>query len=224
MYGWPVRASRFQSRCRRSSPSVYGRTSVNSIPVPRNTERISPPSSVSVARRPRSARVRTCFSSAGGRRTGTSRHRNRAEDLPHDAVGVEPLGLGVERQHDAVAHHVGREILDVLGRDEVALRAERRALATSAPAQSTRAATRRRRSSAPARRGRSQPAPGWRAPGRRCSRPGADRGESAAICARAASTCAGSASRRTGIAWFAAAHAQQHFTLLGAQRDSRPSP
>ena len=50
-----------------------------------------------------------------------SRHRNRAEDVPHHGVGVESLGFGVEREHDAVAHHIGCQVLDVFRCHEVAL-------------------------------------------------------------------------------------------------------
>ena len=63
--GWPSRAETFQSMARKSSPCSYWRTSANSIPWPRNTERYSPANRDDTSPRVRSSMALTCFRISG---------------------------------------------------------------------------------------------------------------------------------------------------------------
>src|SRR4051794_13652909 len=113
--GSPVRAVTFQSMVRTSSPGTYGRTSSNSMPRPLNTERYAP-AITSDTWRPVTnwMRLTACAISAG--RTATSRNRNVLQDLRDDVIGRLALRLGLVAGEDAVAEHVDRDRLHVVGR------------------------------------------------------------------------------------------------------------
>src|SRR5256886_6874174 len=75
--GCPIRADTFQSIARKSSPCWYSRTSANSIPWPRKTERYSPVNSVLTRVRVRSSIPLTCRSTSAV----TARRRARTGDV-----------------------------------------------------------------------------------------------------------------------------------------------
>ena len=52
-------------------------------------------------------------------------HFDVLEQLAHDRLGGDLLGLGLVGEDDAVAQHVGADRLDVLGRDVAAVAQER---------------------------------------------------------------------------------------------------
>src|SRR5262249_43637451 len=114
--GWPRRAVTFQSMSRTSSPGTYGRTSSNSTPRPLNTLSVPPENRSSTRRRLRISRRRTFLSRAwvaiGLDPLGDP---HLLQDPACDFLAVDALGLGLVRDLDAVAEHVERDGLHVVG-------------------------------------------------------------------------------------------------------------
>ena len=109
-----MRAVTFQSMVRTSSPGAYSRTSANSMPRPLKTAWYAPPIPDSrIARSSGSG----CAGSSGGSpgRAWAHRDLDPLQDPVHDRLARDVLGLGLVGQQDAVAQHVLRDLLDVLG-------------------------------------------------------------------------------------------------------------
>src|SRR4051812_19931891 len=144
-----MRAVTFQSMDRTSSPGWYSRTSENSMPCPLNTERYSPVKSEFTSPRVRSSSSFTCRRISGGTpfdfvdgaraasgagdviRLPASRAppRSRALDFRQhprdDHVARHLFGLGLEGGEHAMAQHVRRDRLHIVGGDERAAAQER---------------------------------------------------------------------------------------------------
>src|ERR1019366_4980437 len=131
---------------RTSSPNSYFTTWSNSMPRPRKVERYSPLSTFSTAWRTRHSSWRRrasgfstfdCGFSIGislpanhanerespffirGWPCSPRGHRGLGDDLGDDLVRGNFLRLGLVGQADAVAHHLGRELLHQRGRDVI---------------------------------------------------------------------------------------------------------
>src|SRR3954471_25080061 len=112
---------------RKSSPCSYARTSANSMPCPRKTERYSPANNEPTSPRVRSSMDFTCLRISGV--TGfvvtnqESRVASEARSLrnPHRTqhpgdhiVSGHVLGFGFEGEHDAMSQHVRGQCTDIL--------------------------------------------------------------------------------------------------------------
>src|SRR5215217_2919923 len=129
--GSSSRAVTFQSMCRASSPSTYGRSPAKSRPVPRRGVRYPPwtrPSSLRMTRHSSRCSRRSVAVIIFGGSGGSSplltqgswlqyhvRHRNGAQHAGEDGVGVEVVGQRLIRQHNAVAQYVEGHFVDVVG-------------------------------------------------------------------------------------------------------------
>src|SRR5918993_1253390 len=114
-----VRADAFQSMSFTSSPRTYSRRSLKSMPRPTWIAAYSPssrPRTFRWAWMERRALMRVRCAVTG--RLG-SRCRYGAEHRVDDALGLHPVGQGLEAEVDPVAEHGVPQLADVLGDDVV---------------------------------------------------------------------------------------------------------
>src|SRR5437660_9786241 len=133
-YGRSERAVMFHSMLRGSSPAWYSRTSLYSMPTPRNRDCSSPPG-WKPSRRSTGQRARRISSSTGtvppgalGSNPGPEvepRWRETVEHAPDDGLGADPGGDPLVGEHQPVAQYLGRDLTQVMRQDVGAAAHER---------------------------------------------------------------------------------------------------